>query len=51
MRVLPPIPVTDATFTSSTIAEPDTGETVWTAGTYNTGVKRINTTTHQVGDV
>ena len=51
MRVLPPIPVTDATFTSSTIAEPDTGETVWTAGTYNTGVKRINTTTHRVYEV
>jgi hypothetical protein len=51
MRVLPPIPVTDGTFTSSTIAEPDAGETVWTAGTYATGVKRINTTTHRVYEV
>jgi hypothetical protein len=51
MRVLPPTIVTDATFTSSTIAEPDAGETTWAAGTYATGVKRINITTHRIYEV
>ena len=51
MRVLPPIVVTDATFTSSTIAEPDTGEIVWAAGTYATGVQRISIVTHRVYEV
>jgi hypothetical protein len=38
MRLIKPIPVTDAKFGTSNIAEPDTGESVWNAGTsYNIG--------------
>lgn len=47
MRVVKPITMTDAILTS-TIAEPDTGETVWTAGTYNVGDERIKLSTHRI---
>lgn len=53
MRVVKPIEVTDAKFTSSTIPEPDvsTGEVEWAAGTYNTGDRRIKSSTHRVYEV
>ena len=51
MRVIKPVSVTDATLTSSTIAEPDSGEIEYTAGTYNTGDKRIKSSTHRVYEV
>lgn len=51
MRVVKPVTIGDSELTSSTIPEPDTGEIVWTAGTYNTGMRRINTTTHRVYEV
>lgn len=51
MRVVTPITINDSLLTSSTIAEPDTGEIVWIAGTYNLGDRRINTTTHRVYEV
>lgn len=47
MNVIPPITITDALLTSSTIAEPDTGEAVYSAGTtYGLGAVVISTTTH-----
>lgn len=49
MNVLTPITLTDAMFTSSTVAEPAAGETSWvSAGTYVLGDRRIRTTTHKV---
>lgn len=48
MRVIPPVAVTDSILTSSTIAEPDTGETVWTAYTSTIGDHRIVLATHRV---
>ena len=51
MRVIKPIGITDAILTSSTIAEPDTGETTWSAGTYTLGTRRIKTDTHRVYEV
>lgn len=51
MRVIKPIEITDSNLTSSTIPEPDTGETVWAAGTYNLGDRRIKTDTHRVYEV
>ena len=53
MRVIKPITITDAKFTSSTIAEPDVskGEVAHTAGTYVTGTRRIKTSTHRVYEV
>lgn len=40
MRVIPPLTITDAMLTSSTAAEPGTGETLWAAGTnWTTGSK------------
>jgi len=51
MRVIKPITVTDAILASSTIPEPDTGETVWTAGTYTLGTRRILTSTHKIYEV
>lgn len=48
MMLVRPVAVTDATLTSTTIAEPDTGEVEWTAGTYNTGDERISSTTHRI---
>lgn len=50
MFAVKPLTITDAMLTSS-IPEPDTGETVWTAGTYTLGTRRINTTTHRVYEV
>lgn len=47
MKVIKPIDTTTSILTSSTIAEPDTGETVWSAGTYNTGDIVVSTTTHK----
>jgi hypothetical protein len=51
MKVIKPIKVTDAILASSTIPEPDTGETVWTAGTYTLGTRRILTSTHKIYEV
>lgn len=51
MRVVVPITVTDLNLTSSTIPEPDSGETVYSAGTYVTGTRRILTSTHRVYEV
>lgn len=53
MRVVKPIEVTDAKFTSSTIPEPDAsvGEVEWSAGTYTTGTRRIKTSTHRIYEV
>lgn len=51
MRVVLPIAVTEDSLTSSTISEPDSGETVYSAGTHATGVRRILTSTHRVYQV
>jgi hypothetical protein len=48
MIVVRPIEITDAIFTSSTVAEPDVGETVWIPYTSAIGDRRINITTHNV---
>lgn len=51
MRVIPPVTITAAMLTSSTIAEPDTSvsEASWNAATnYTTGTRVIRTTTHKV---
>lgn len=50
MFVIKPIVVTDAMLTSS-IAEPDTGETEWAAGTFTLGQRRIKSSTHRVYEV
>ena len=48
MKVITPIEITDAILTSSTIAEPDTGESAWNAATsYVLGDVVIRTTTHK----
>ncbi len=48
MKVITPITITDAILTSSTIAEPDTGEAAWLAATsYTLGQVVIRTTTHK----
>lgn len=48
MRALPPITVDATTLTSTTVSEPDTGETAWSSGsTYVLGDRVINTTTHR----
>lgn len=48
MKVITPITINDAILTSSTIAEPDTGESVWLAATsYTLGQVVIRTTTHK----
>lgn len=48
MKVITPITINDAILTSSTIAEPDTGESVWVAATsYTIGQVVIRTTTHK----
>ncbi len=48
MKVITPIEINDARLTSSTIAEPDTGETAWNASTsYVLGDVVIRTTTHK----
>ena len=51
MIVVIPEPVTGSNLISSNIPEPDTGESVWTAGTYTLGTKKINTATHRVYQV
>lgn len=51
MRLLRPIPVTDAVLSACSIAEPDasTGEVAWNAATsYAIGDKVVRTTTHRV---
>lgn len=50
MFVIKPIVVTDAMLTSN-IAEPDTGETEWAAGTFTLGQRRIKSSTHRVYEV
>lgn len=52
MRVVKPVAITDAMLTSN-IPEPDAsvGEVLWTAGTYNTGDRRILTSTHTIYQV
>lgn len=48
MKVITPIEITSAILTSSTIAEPDTGESAWVAATsYTLGQVVIRTTTHK----
>jgi len=48
MRVLPPLEITDARLTSSTVTEPDTGEAAWVAATsYALDAVVIRTTTHK----
>jgi len=53
LRVVKPVEITDAKFTSSTIPEPDAsvGEIEWSAASYNTGVRRIKSSTHRVYEV
>lgn len=51
MIVVKPIEIIDSTFDSSTIAEPDSGETTWTPGTRLLGERFINTTTHRIYEV
>jgi hypothetical protein len=47
--ILVPTKITDATLSSSTIAEPAAGETAWvSAGTYVVGDERIRAGTHRV---
>lgn len=49
MRVIPPLTITDAMLTSSTLAEPAAGETAWNAATsYTVGQQVIRTTTHRI---
>ncbi len=48
MIVVKPTLIDDSSLTSSTIAEPDTGETVWAAYTSTIGDRRINITTHRI---
>lgn len=49
MEILVPQTITDAQFTSSSIVEPDAGETAWVSGgTYALGDRRIRTTTHRI---
>ena len=48
MKVILPTTIDDTVLTTSTIAEPDTGETEWLAGTYNLGDQVILTSTHRV---
>lgn len=49
MIVIPRLEITDARFTSSSVAEPDTSETAWVSGgTYAVGDLRIRASTHRV---
>lgn len=49
MRILPPLTITDAMLTSTSIAEPAAGEVEWvSAGAYVLGDQRIRTTTHRI---
>ena len=47
MRVVKPVTITDAVLTSSSIPEPDSGETEWTPGTYTLGARVIKSSTHR----
>lgn len=47
MRVIPPVTVTAAMLTSSTVAEPSAGETAWSSGTYAVGDVRIVVAQHR----
>lgn len=48
MKVIPPLTVDATNLTSTTVEEPDTGETVWSAlSTYVLGDAVISTTTHR----
>ena len=51
MILIKPISIENGALTGSTVPEPDAGETVWTAGTYNKGDRRISTVTHRVYEV
>lgn len=51
MRIIKPVEVTGSVLTSSTIPEPDTGETEWEAGTYTLGQRRVKSSTHMVYEV
>jgi len=51
MRVVKPITIDESIIDSSTIAEPDAGETVWTAGTRLLGERFISTVKHRVYEV
>lgn len=57
MIVIKPIPVTASILTATNIAEPDLtlsgelAEVTWTAGTYNTGTRRIMPSTHKLYEV
>jgi len=50
MKVIPPLEITDSRLTSSTISEPDTGETAWSGSSvaYALGDQVIRTTTHRI---
>lgn len=49
MRVIPPLEITNARLTSSSVAEPSAGESVYsTATTYAKGQRAISTTAHRV---
>lgn len=49
MKVIPPVTITNAMLTSSTVAEPAAGETAWAAATsYTVGQQVIRTTTHRI---
>jgi hypothetical protein len=48
VKVVPPLAITDAILTSSTVNEPDTGEAAWSSlTTYAAGDVVIRTTTHR----
>ncbi|MCP4060776.1 MAG: hypothetical protein GY820_35090 [Gammaproteobacteria bacterium] len=48
MKVIKPVSISEGMILSSTIAEPDAGETVWSPYTAAIGDRRINVTTHRV---
>lgn len=49
MNILIPLKITEAMISSSSIAEPAAGETVWASGgTYAIGDRRIRTQTHRI---
>lgn len=49
MKVIPPLTVDATNLTSTTVSEPDTGETAWSSGsTYVLGDRVISTTTHRI---
>lgn len=47
-RVIVPLPIVDAMLATCSVAEPNTGETVWVSGgTYAAGDRRISVTAHR----